>query len=283
MYIYKLIFPTGDIYIGQTIHALNYRLNQHIRHLKNGSHHSPKAQNLFNKYKEVPSIELIETINPDINNLNDREVYWIQQYNSFNNGLNCTMGGNQMYGEDSPSAKYTKDDYTAIVTFFANTELSLEEISEELELPLSLVKNIGYGNTHNYLSSIVPEEYAKMLAKVGTRKTGIKNTFPDIRGPDGVVYKVTNLREFAKQHNIGKDNAGLSDLISGSVKSVKGYSLASTPVIRLKHEDGRVIEVPNAKDKREFRKQYDLGAEGLRYLLSGKQETHKGWRIYNEC
>jgi hypothetical protein len=46
----------------------------------------------INKYgSENFSIEEVEECSPEV--LNDREVYWIEQYGSFKNGYNATRGG----------------------------------------------------------------------------------------------------------------------------------------------------------------------------------------------
>lgn len=282
MQIYKLMFSTGETYIGQTVFPAEVRFKQHIKALLSNTHHSIKAQEVYSLTKQLPIMEVLE----DTDNYSDllaKEQYWISTLDTFNNGLNCTTGGEGVgVGEDHPSAKFTYDDYSAVVIYLAKTSMSLKEISEELELPLTTVKNIGYGITHTYLKLDYPIEYQLMQDKVGNRKTGPKVVYPDLRGPDGTVYAVTNLRAFAREHNLGSGNAGLTDLISGSVKAVKGFSLASTPVIKLINRTGEIIEVPISKDKRDFRAKYNLGAVGLRSLLSGAATEHKGWKIYNE-
>lgn len=283
MYIYKLEFTNGKIYIGQTTTTIKNRLDRHYLSLQNGTHYSKKVQKAYEDCKALPICTVLEEV-PNGVPINEREIFWIKEYDAFHGGygLNSTIGGTSIgFGENHPGAKYTKEDYAAVVFFLAKTEFSLQEVANELDVPLSLVKNIGYGFTHTYLEQEYPTEYSEMSAKVGQKKTGPKKVYPDIRGPDGTVYSITNLLEFAKTHNLGKGNAGLSDLISGTVQSVKGYCLASKPVVRLINvQTNEIIEVPGNKDKREFREKYSLGVEGLRHLLSKKISLHKNWKIY---
>lgn len=92
-YIYKITSPNGKIYIGQTIN-----LKERKRAYKGNSF--KKQTHLWNncqKYNWNPS-ETIEIIDECLcgegkDSLNEREIYWIDYFDSFRNGLNCTEGG----------------------------------------------------------------------------------------------------------------------------------------------------------------------------------------------
>jgi hypothetical protein len=283
MYIYKLEFTNGKVYIGQTTTTIQNRVDRHYLSLQKGTHYNKKVQKAYEDCKELPVCTILEEVHTGVS-INEREIFWIEEYDAFQGvqGLNSTVGGTSIgFGEDHPGAKYTKDDYVAVLFFLAETEFTLQEVAYELGVPLSLIKNIGYGVTHTYLKQEYPNEYTKMSAKVGKKKPGPKKVYPDIRGPDGTIYSVCSLIEFAKTHKLGKGNAGLSDLISGTVQSVKGYCLASKPIVRLINvQTNEIIEVPGNKDKREFRENHNLGIEGLRLLLNKKISLHKNWKIY---
>ena len=68
------------------------------------------------------SIEKIE----ETENLDEREIYWIQYYDSFNNGYNMTLGG-KGFGRQI--------DYNKIITLW-NNGMSINDIS----------KKTGYAN-----------------------------------------------------------------------------------------------------------------------------------------
>lgn len=81
----------GKIYIGQSVH-IQARFNQHKSEAKNGN--TRPLYNAIRKYGiENFSFEIIEECPKE--KLNEREVYWIKKYNSFNNGYNLTPGGNE--------------------------------------------------------------------------------------------------------------------------------------------------------------------------------------------
>lgn len=99
-YIYKIINDINNkVYIGQTTYTLEERFKQH---LFSARHEAPyKLYRAMNKYgTEHFQIQLIEEC-PN-SELNIKEAYWIGKYNSFDNGYNCTLGGDgvQKYNHD---------------------------------------------------------------------------------------------------------------------------------------------------------------------------------------
>lgn len=85
--IYKIISPSGRIYIGQSIN-IERRLEKYKKFKDCKKQH--KLLNSFNKYNVANHIfEIIEEC--DIENLNDRERYWQEWYDSVNSGLNCKL------------------------------------------------------------------------------------------------------------------------------------------------------------------------------------------------
>lgn len=90
-YIYKIVNDINSkVYVGQTTYTLEDRFKQH---LFSARHQAPyKLYRAMNKYGiEHFHIMLIEECPND--ELNIKEAYWIGKYNSFNNGYNCTLGG----------------------------------------------------------------------------------------------------------------------------------------------------------------------------------------------
>lgn len=92
--IYKISTTVSDkVYIGSAV-RFNTRKNQHLFHLKNGSHHSKKLQNHINKHGiDVISFSIIES---DCINLIDREQFYIDMLNPWFN-ISKTAGSNKGY------------------------------------------------------------------------------------------------------------------------------------------------------------------------------------------
>lgn len=82
----------NKVYIGQTIQTLNKRFNGHCCYSKTDRSPNMYIKRAIHKYgRENFSIELLEECN--VENLNEREKYWIKQYDSYNKGYNLTLGG----------------------------------------------------------------------------------------------------------------------------------------------------------------------------------------------
>jgi group I intron endonuclease len=94
----KIYLITNDInskvYIGQTIQSLNKRFNGHCCYSKSDRSINMYIKRAIHKYgRNHFSISLIEEC--PIDKMNEREQYWINYYNSYNEGYNLTLGGQE--------------------------------------------------------------------------------------------------------------------------------------------------------------------------------------------
>ncbi len=87
-YIYKITSPSGKVYIGQT-RDISRRKSKYKRL---DCKQQPKIFNSIEKYSwELHKFEVVEEVESSF--LNEREKYWIEYFDSLENGLNCTGGG----------------------------------------------------------------------------------------------------------------------------------------------------------------------------------------------
>ncbi len=103
--IYKITNKeNGSIYIGCTINSLEKRFGEHLSRCFTSEYKS-KLYNSMKKYgQENFTIELIEEC--DLNIIYETEKKYIEQYDSYNNGLNSTIGGEGCLGyTHSPEKK----------------------------------------------------------------------------------------------------------------------------------------------------------------------------------
>jgi len=83
---------TGKVYIGQTKHTLDTRIKNHIKESKIKSNR-PFMSSINKHGIDNFTFELIDSAN-NLDELNDKEIYWINFYDSvFPNGYNVTGGG----------------------------------------------------------------------------------------------------------------------------------------------------------------------------------------------
>lgn len=91
-FIYKITnIDNIHIYIGQTCTSLEERMKNHIYDSKKNLLHRPLYDAMRKYGVSRFQIELIEEC--DLELLNEREIYWINFYNSYHNGYNATLGG----------------------------------------------------------------------------------------------------------------------------------------------------------------------------------------------
>lgn len=92
--IYKITQKsTNRVYIGQTKMKFKKRYWHHVWKLNDGTHDNKFLQNAWNKYGEADfEFEVVEILNKD-EDMNQKEIYYINKFNTFHNGFNMTSGG----------------------------------------------------------------------------------------------------------------------------------------------------------------------------------------------
>ncbi|MFC7439557.1 GIY-YIG nuclease family protein [Laceyella putida] len=81
------------VYVGQSIHIQN-RFKQHLAALEKGNHHSKKLQEDFDKFgPEQFTLEILEICKRD--ELDQKEIEWINKFDSLQNGYNVQGPQNQ--------------------------------------------------------------------------------------------------------------------------------------------------------------------------------------------
>ena len=87
-FIYKITNKVnGKSYIGQTRNTVEFRWRQHYK-AKDNKYFHRAIQKYGKENFEVTTLEKC-----DVEKLNDREIYYINKYNTFGDGYNLTKGG----------------------------------------------------------------------------------------------------------------------------------------------------------------------------------------------
>jgi group I intron endonuclease len=222
---------SGKKYIGQTITLLEYRVSQHFT-LSKGNHH--KFANALKKYGRDGFIwGIIEEC--DKSSLNDREVYWIEKYNTFKKGYNSTTGGNQ--GGECWAKEYLikKPD--------GNLELieNLTKYCRENNLSESTMRATLIGTTSSHIGyKVIPrtakeieryEETRKTIAIniiIGNEKKSkfIKENYSKIylvQKPNGDREEIKNLSQYCRDNDL--NIAHIHETLYGKRNHHKGYKL----------------------------------------------------------
>lgn len=231
--IYKFTSKTSNkSYIGQSVDILK-RYNEHKNQAFNKKvhHYSCHFYRAIRKYGFTDFIfEILEECSKK--QLNEREMYWIQHYDTFHNGYNMTKGG-----EDNPSNN------EEIVKKRTHTLLYNKEVNEKLKsygsrkVTDEQVKEIRTAFAEGKRFKDVYPLYSNVLTRSGVQLIWLGKTFPDImpevyeqRNPslqkggclieDGLKFyqmrldRMTGMKviDIAKKYNINKKY--LSDVLS---------------------------------------------------------------------
>lgn len=189
---------TNKWYIGQSIH-IEARRQQHLSeslHRKNNN----KFHNTINKYGiDNFNFVILEECSPE--QLNEREIYWINYYNSFVDGYNSTPGGQEKYY--NPQLIYDAWDQG----------LSIKQISEKLNIGTSCI----YYNLQDY------PKYNKHESKVrgGLSIVSNNNTIFQYDLNGNFIKEWRSYKEIEKI--LGYNSALIGKCVAGKRKSAYNY------------------------------------------------------------
>lgn len=117
----------GHIYIGQSIN-IDRRYAQHLYDAEHRPERSTGIDKAIAKYGiENFDFSIVEEC--PVEQLDEREIYWINYFDSYHNGYNCSIGGASLRGEDHPRAILTEEDVWAIREMY-NMRIPRREVYE---------------------------------------------------------------------------------------------------------------------------------------------------------
>lgn len=125
----------GKRYVGQTTRTLEKRHCQHL------FQHESYFDRALQKYGEDNfTLEILADNIVDIDELNRLEEYYIEKYDTFNNGYNLNRGGNNQ-------TRFSKEDRDRIIDLLIHSNLSFQEISEQTGYGFYTISSINRGET----------------------------------------------------------------------------------------------------------------------------------------
>ena len=154
--IYKITkISNGKSYIGQS-NDIERRFKEH--QIKGETSRIPVDAAIKKYGINAFTYEILEQC--QLEQLNERETYWIQYYDTVNNGYNCSIGGdNQSIGENNGKSKLTEQDIIKIRIAYANHKKQ-KEIYEEYKdiISFSYFQNLWQGRSWKH---IMPEVFTE--------------------------------------------------------------------------------------------------------------------------
>lgn len=228
--IYKIISPSNKIYIGQSINC-NSRINNYKKL------YNCKGQVLlyrsFLKYGvENHIFEIIEECS--LEQLNEREIYWIEKLNLINDGLNIRMGG-RGGGKNTEKQKiYLREKHShrskPIIQYdlngnFIKEWVSINDVNRNLGIDMSALiqclKNKKQTSTNGYMWVYKEKYISKNIDPISNNKL---KPIEQIDIKTGVVvnsfYSIKEAILYLQLNSIG---SGISSVLKGRQKQAYGY------------------------------------------------------------
>jgi len=247
--IYKITnLINGKVYIGQS-ERLTEREREHFYRLGRGEHNNEHLQKSFNKYgKDKFIFEIIE----ETDDLDDKEIYWINEYGGINSKLNYNLKDPlTMKWSDYTRVKQSKSMIGENNPNFGNTWT--QEQKNELSLKrkgLSLEERIGKNKAD--------------LAKQKMSKSQIGRKHPE------------EVKEKIRQANVGDKNPayGKGDRQVGDKNPMWGKTQKNRRPIQQLTKEGILV------------KEYDFISDVINYgffvgnvwsVCNGKSKTYRGF------
>lgn len=228
--IYSLSYNNyNDIYIGQSVN-IDSRVGKHLSLLKHNKHYNHKLTDLYNKFG-VPEVNIIEKC--PISELNAKENFWIQEFDSYNNGINLrTLELTASKGPKHPQAKFSEQQILDTFELLLDPSNLVKDISICTEVSEGMISMIACGQSHRWLEERFPSEYALLLSLVGQRRVfgqssrGKKVVHPTIVDTEGNEYSnIDNVKVFAETHNLGYSQLHKVLTKAHGAVSVRGWKL----------------------------------------------------------
>jgi len=209
-------------YIGKTIQNFNIYKKTHIRSAINKLDIRRGSRKAFysaiRKYgSDVFKWEILYKC-IDANVLNEKEIYYIQLYDTYKNGYNMTKGGD---GGGSTLGKYKRTPeirkkISLSLIGHKRSKSSIQKQSDSLK-----IKHPMKGKQHTYES----------IKKMSENSKGIRNSESrlwKIISPNGVIYNlIGGYHKFLKEHQLSRWS--MDKVYKGKKNNYKGWKVERLP------------------------------------------------------
>lgn len=266
-FIYKIINDINDkVYVGQTSRTIEERFAEHIHAAFHGSEYA--IHRAIRKYGvEHFHLELIE----ETDALEERERYWIRQYDSYHSGYNLTLGGEGTVHIDNQivldifTQTQTETDTAMILGIDIHSVRSILK-SNDIELPKQQAVNVEK-NGKPVLQLTMDGKYISEYPSAKSAAKALGKIYKDGKGAAAHIFDVCRGKRKSAYGYIWKfknEKDALEEFVA--IKAVTMYSL-----------DGAIIRnFPSAKAAAAF-----LGnvcAAVIQDVCRGTQKTAYGYK-----
>lgn len=220
MFIYQILNTVNNKrYIGQSIQRDKQRLWEHKTYLKNGTHQNRHLQRAWNKYGSDKFEFSILCIAKTLSELNELEEDYISKFNTLHRefGYNIRGGGNNRFLSDETKRLISKNKTGVSVHTEKSKKLIADASRNRIHTTESRKKR------SKKLKGYKWPEYVKNQWAISQRKG---QPYPVLISPNGEKYKVVNMTQFCKTHNLIQQS--MSRLVNKQLRHHHGWKLCQT-------------------------------------------------------
>lgn len=212
--IYKISNKIDNrVYIGSST-TLYERTNLHIQYLKKGIHHSAKLQRFCDKHSiSNLFLEIIELCEKNKETILKKEQYWIDYYDAYNKGFNCTP-----FAKNNMGLKHSKKTLAKML------------ISQRNRPKSSYARGWKHSKQSKFANRL------KHLGKKHKKSSKEKNRKDTLNRIKKGIFNYPNLR--ISEKTINKIRALIKSGISQN-KIAKKFNITQSYVSRLKNKNRR--------------------------------------------
>lgn len=168
------------------------------------------------------SPNIVKDISAGISHRWLKEIYGEDIYNK------VIYNKNKRKGELSKTSIYSNAQIEEVFLYMVNNPSKpLAQLTELFNIGQDTIKAISQGRNHKWLESKYPNEYNTMLSLKGKRDSHSAaaqgKVYPNIISPDGIIYSVTNIKAFAREHGLNDTHLGRT--LRGLEKQHKGWKI----------------------------------------------------------
>lgn len=173
--IYKATSPSGKVYIGQTTQPMLKRRSRHYSDAYNGK--ISKLCSAIRKYGDRIVWETVQD-NITIDKLDKAEIFYIDKYNSYNNGYNMTIGG-----QNPQLTKTAKKKISKFNKGRRHSERTKRKMSETH-------KGMHVGSKNNMYGKKLSKEHKDAISKSNSKKKTEAHSANIARGKGAIEFEV---------------------------------------------------------------------------------------------
>jgi hypothetical protein len=255
----------GKVYVGSSV-DIRKRMNAHKSHLNNNKHDNPYLQKSWNKYGSENFTFTVLEVFPDRQNLLNREQYWMDNYQSYNNEIGYNINpiagspeGRKLSDEEREKRSLSSTQKRRILQLDSKGKLikvwdSIADVSKQFNINRgTLVSRIKNKTIFNNIYFIYEHEYSNNLSLLSTEeKKRLTNNKPFL--------------QFDLEGNLIKEWVSIAEMNREFTFSISTISVA-------------------LKNKSKFQKKYylipkdEFTNELLVSVIGKKQKKHKGKKV----